>query len=149
VLWRGSRDGFRAKHFHRYCDGHAPTLTLIRDTKENLFGRFTPVEWESGKQWKADPSLKSFLFTLNSPHNLPARKFALKAGKQDKVIYCVTESGPNFQDIHVSDQCSTDLGSGSGLGDAYENDTDMRGDTVLTGVFYFAVRDIEVFEITD
>jgi uncharacterized coiled-coil protein SlyX len=29
LLWRGSRDGFTADEFHRRCDGHANTLTLI------------------------------------------------------------------------------------------------------------------------
>jgi hypothetical protein len=32
LLWRRSRDGFSARDFHGRCDGHAPTLTLIRDT---------------------------------------------------------------------------------------------------------------------
>jgi hypothetical protein len=31
LLWRGSRDGFGARDFHRRCDGHARTLTLIQD----------------------------------------------------------------------------------------------------------------------
>jgi hypothetical protein len=47
LLWRGSRDGFRARNFHSRCDGHANTLTLIKDTEGNIFGGFTPVEWES------------------------------------------------------------------------------------------------------
>jgi hypothetical protein len=46
-LWRGSRDGFGASDFHRRCDGHANTLTVILDTNGNVFGGFTPVEWES------------------------------------------------------------------------------------------------------
>jgi hypothetical protein len=50
LLWRGSRDGFGARDFRRRCDGHAPTLTLIQDTKRNIFGGFTPVEWES-REW--------------------------------------------------------------------------------------------------
>jgi hypothetical protein len=41
-LWRGSRDGFGASAFHRRCDGHANTLTMILDTKGNIFGDFTP-----------------------------------------------------------------------------------------------------------
>jgi hypothetical protein len=94
LLWRGSRDGFKAKQFHRRCDGHPNTLTVISDTKGNIFGGFTPVEWESRK-WngeigknnsclKADPSLKSFIFTLQNPHNVPARRFALRAEKEDR-----------------------------------------------------------------
>jgi hypothetical protein len=38
-----------ARHFHGRCDGHAPTLTLIQDTEGNIFGGFTPVEWEPRK----------------------------------------------------------------------------------------------------
>jgi hypothetical protein len=41
LLWRGSRDGFEAKVFHERCDFHPNTLTLIRDTKGNIFGGFT------------------------------------------------------------------------------------------------------------
>jgi hypothetical protein len=46
ILWRGSRDGFKAREFHGRCDGHANTLTVILDTKGNIFGGFTPVKWE-------------------------------------------------------------------------------------------------------
>jgi hypothetical protein len=38
LLWRGSRDGFGAGDFYGRCDGHAPTLARIRDTKGNSFG---------------------------------------------------------------------------------------------------------------
>jgi hypothetical protein len=44
ILWRGSCDGFGSKEFHRRCDGHANTLTVILDTKGNIFGGFTPVK---------------------------------------------------------------------------------------------------------
>jgi hypothetical protein len=46
VLWRGCRNGFRAYDFHRRCDGHENTPTLVLDTKGNIFGGFTPVEWD-------------------------------------------------------------------------------------------------------
>jgi hypothetical protein len=46
LLWRGSRDGFSAAEFHRRCDGHSNTLTLNLGTDGNVFGGFTPVEWE-------------------------------------------------------------------------------------------------------
>jgi hypothetical protein len=87
MLWRGSRDGFTAKEFHRRCDGRANTLTLILDTDRNVFGGFTPVKWESSAsgKWKGADSLRSFLFTLRNPHGVPPRKFALKADKKDKV----------------------------------------------------------------
>jgi hypothetical protein len=48
-LWRGSRDGFRARNFHSRCDGHANTLTVILDTDGNIFGGFSPLEWGHGR----------------------------------------------------------------------------------------------------
>jgi hypothetical protein len=106
LLWRGGRDGFGARDFHGRCDGHAATLTLIQDTDGKLFGGFTPVEWESrrwnGKHglesncWKADPSLKSFLFTLKNPHNFLSRTFALKPVESDRAILCDSSRGPSL-----------------------------------------------------
>jgi hypothetical protein len=75
ILWRGGRDGFRGSDFHGRCDGHANTLTVILDTDGNIFGGFTPVEWDSSGPFKADDSWKSFLFTLTNPHNVAARRF--------------------------------------------------------------------------
>jgi hypothetical protein len=43
LLWRGSRDGFKAQEFHRRCDWYANTLTVILGTKGNILGGFTPV----------------------------------------------------------------------------------------------------------
>jgi hypothetical protein len=43
LLWRGSSDGFRARHFHCRCDGHALTPTLIQATQGNIFGGFMLV----------------------------------------------------------------------------------------------------------
>jgi hypothetical protein len=100
LLWRGSRDGFGSS------DGHSNTLTLIFDTGGTVFGRFTPVKWES-PQWKAmhksDPSLKSFLFTMPDPNKVPGRKFALKARMWNEALFCDSIYGPNFGDMLVSD----------------------------------------------
>jgi hypothetical protein len=91
LLSRGSRDGFQKEEFHRRCDDHTNTLTVILDTKGNIFGGFTPVEWDSSYDLKADDSQKSFVFTLKNPHNIPARRFALKAEKKHHAIMCNSE----------------------------------------------------------
>jgi hypothetical protein len=160
ILWRGSRDGFKAQEFHRRCDGHKNTLTVILDTKGNIFGGFTPVEWESKGYFKSDDSLKSFLFTLKNPHNVMARKFALKAKEKHRAIYCDSKRGPCFCDIGVSDNCNTNFKSFTGInanttsftsrfGDTYINDTGMDRNTFFTGEEYFMVKEVEVFEVTE
>jgi hypothetical protein len=158
LLWRGSCDGFGVDDFHARCDGHANTLTLIEDTKGNIFGGFTPVEWES-RQYdkktsnclKADPSLKSFLFTLKNPHNFPASKFALKAEKKAEAIGCDSQLGPCFcHGICVANNCNANTVSfTSYFGTSYANDTGLPGQTFFTGSWEFTVKEIEVFEITD
>jgi hypothetical protein len=156
LLWRGSRDGFGKGDFRRRCDGHPNTLTVILDTKGNIFGGFTPVVWES-RQWqnrtncsKADPSLKSFLFTLRNPHSLPARRFLLKAKKKDEAIYCDSDWVPCFWDIGVSDECNANSKSFTHrFGEKYTNHTGLDGKTFFTGSGSFQVKEIEVFEITD
>jgi hypothetical protein len=146
LLWRGSRDGFRARDFHSRCDGHANTLTVILDTDGNVFGGFTPVEWDSTSHEKADDSLRSFVFTLKNPHNIPPRRFALKSEPKRPAIYCDFNWGPHFCGIGVSNLrncCWTELGL------AYTNDTGLDGKMVFTGSHRFRVREIEVFEITE
>jgi hypothetical protein len=174
ILWRGGRDGFGAYHFHLRCDHHVNTLTVILDTNGNIFGGFTPVEWESGnwnmremrrrsflfrherdrQRWdcgdKADGNLKSFLFTLKNPYNVPARRFALKAEKKDKAICCFSDWGPCFYDIGVWDNCTVNTDSYTCyFGGSYTHDTGLDGKTFFTGSERFKVKEIEVFEITD
>jgi hypothetical protein len=127
-------------------------------TKGNIFGGFTPVEWASSEnvELKADESQKSFLFTLKNPHNIPARRFTLKADKKHQAIYCNSEWGPRFGslegrgcDIAVSDNCNRNTGSYSVLNGSYTNDTALDGRIIFTGSRNFQVKEIEVFEITD
>jgi hypothetical protein len=153
LLWRGSRDGFGARDFHGRCDGHANTLTLIKDTAGNIFGGFTPVEWESREKYPyntADPSLKSFLFTLKNPHNHEATRLPLNVREKGKAILCVSSSGPHFYDISVSDNCNANTGSLTcPFPDSYLNSTGLPGVTFFTGSDSFTVKEIEVFEITN
>jgi hypothetical protein len=149
LLWRGSRDGFGVRDFHRCCDGHANTLTVILETDGNVFGGFTPMEWDSSGGEKADDSLRSFVFTLKNPHNIPARRFALKAEEKWRAIWCDSEWGPHFVDIFVSDDCNANTDSWTELGTAYPNDTGLDGETVFRGWQWFQEKEIEVMEITE
>jgi uncharacterized coiled-coil protein SlyX len=152
LLWRGSRDGFGASQFHGRCDGHANTLTVVLDAEGNIFGGFTPVEWESPPKpkYKADGSEKSFLFTLKNPHNIAPRRFALKPARKQKAILCDAKWGPYFgHDMRVSDNCHANTSSYTNLGIYYTNSIGLNGMTVFTGSCFFQVKEIEVFEITD
>jgi hypothetical protein len=125
---------------------------VILDTKGNIFGGFTPLEWESSGGWAGDHNLKSFLFTLKNPHNIPARRFALKVEMKSQAIYCSSGLGPCFgNDIGVSNDCNINTSSnnsGTVLGSSYTNDTGLGDRIVFAGSKNFQVKEIEVFEIT-
>jgi hypothetical protein len=136
---------------------------VILDTKGNIFGGFTPVKWESrvhnkeymekDNRYKADHSQKSFLFTLKNPHNIPARRFALKAERWQYAIVCDSKLCACFgcgHDIAIVDNSNAITRSyTSYFGTAYINDSGLDGKTFFTGSGHFQVEEIEVFEITD
>jgi hypothetical protein len=63
LLWRGTRDGFRAARFHEKCDNHRDTLTVILDTDGNVFGGFTrcPGNRRPSAQEREDPRVSGRL----------------------------------------------------------------------------------------
>ena len=68
LLYKGSRDGDRAKTFHEKCDYKGPTLTLVKTTTNFFFGGFTQEDWESIGKSKSSPC--SFLFSLEKRINI-------------------------------------------------------------------------------
>jgi hypothetical protein len=157
LLYRGSRDGFKAVNFHQKCDGHANTLIVILDRNRYVFGGYTPVIWESRDRtvqdiYKSDESLKGFVFTLKNPHNTTAKKFSLKSDKKNMAICCDRTFGPTFgaSDLLVADNCNANSNSHtSNLGLTYNNYTGLEGKLFFTGATNFRVKEIEVFEITE
>jgi hypothetical protein len=125
---------------------------VILDTDGNIFGGFTPViwaslKWSSGNSIKADQSMKSFLFTLKNPHQLPPRIFRLR--KKDEAIDCDEQYGPCFgQDVWVCNNCNARPNTRTEkFGTVYTNDTRMSGSTFFTGSAHCQVKEIEVFAI--
>jgi hypothetical protein len=90
--------------------------------------------------------LKSFLFTLKNPHNIPARRFALKAEEKHHAVLSALGSGPSFGLFHLWDDCN---GTYLGIGTAYTNDTGVDGKEVFTGSQSCQIKEIEVFEFTN
>ena len=47
LIYRGSESGFRAQNFHEQCDNKGPTITLIKDENNFIFGGYTSQNWKS------------------------------------------------------------------------------------------------------
>jgi hypothetical protein len=45
-LYRGSRDGFKAKTVHKLCGNQGPTLSIIQSKDYmKIFGGYTDISW--------------------------------------------------------------------------------------------------------
>jgi hypothetical protein len=152
LLYRGSRDGFRASDFHSRCDGHSPTVTVILSENGSIFGGYTPQAWHALDKFIADLSRKSFIFTLKNPHNLEPRIFPLLKEHLDHALYGKADRGPCFgygHNIGVVNNCNASPSNYTGyFGTTYSNDTELDRETLLTGGEWFQVQEIEVFELS-
>jgi hypothetical protein len=69
LLYRGSREGLQSTAFHAKCDGRAPTLSVVRSKKGNIFGGYASVPWKSAGD--KSPDAAAFIFSLKGPHAKP------------------------------------------------------------------------------
>ena len=95
-IFKMKEKGYNSEDFHKYCDDKEPTLTLVKTTKNKIFGGFTPLNWKNTKSSKIDDSNQTFIFSLNK-----IKKFDL-INKKDPAIR--TDEGPCFgnSDLHLS-----------------------------------------------
>jgi hypothetical protein len=50
LLYKGTRDGFKAKNFHDLCDGKPNTLCIIKSESGYVFGGCTKSQWLSPQE---------------------------------------------------------------------------------------------------
>ena len=90
LLFRASENRFDIKEFHKICDGHNNTLTVLETEFGKVIGGFTPIAWSSTKKhWAADKQLKSFVFSLSMKEkfNLNLFQFAIANNPEKGPIF--------------------------------------------------------------
>ncbi|CAF1486522.1 unnamed protein product, partial [Didymodactylos carnosus] len=99
LIYKGTRDGFAAKDFHRHCDGKGPTMTVIQSHGSGyLFGAHTIIPWSSQNGPKNDS--EAFLFTLTNPHRHPITKFTIDDKWKQYAVLHVKTRGPILGSVH-------------------------------------------------
>ena len=162
LLYRGSRDGFRAKNFHDKCDKKGETLTIILSTDNFIFGGYTEINWEStswnGKIGEENCSRRDgigneFVYTLKNPHNIQPSKYNMKKYWYNHSICCDINLGPIFgcNDIRIEDKCNEKKNRFTfhdfKPGEFCFDDTTGKKRLLFTGNDYFIVKEIEVFHV--
>lgn len=147
LMYRASRDGFHAKHFHAKCDGVKNTLTVIK-SPNCIFGGFTEKAWSSSIAYVADP--KAFVFSLVNKENRPFKVPCANSGQ--KAIFTRATYGPTFGggfDIKIMSNSNVNQDSYCNFGSSYKHpdylfDTD-KAKNILAGSHNFQPVEIEVF----
>ena len=83
-------NGSSSKDFHNYCDNKGPTLILVKTTQNNIFGGFTPLDWDNESQDKYDIDNQTFIFSLNL-----MKKYDM-INRKEVAISCHYSYGPIF-----------------------------------------------------
>lgn len=152
LIYRASRDGWKAQDFHKKCDYKANTMTVIRSTNHCIFGGFTPIRWNSNETLAGDG--RTFIFSLVNAHGDEPVKMENNGPfcNNNNSIWCSEDYGPCFGEMdivlydqpHLRDDNFTHLGyafklKGYKLGEE-------RTKKYLTGDYTFTPKEIEVFQ---
>ena len=89
LLYRGTRDGDRAKDFHDKINGISKTLCVIR-TPKGLFGGYTEATWDGDNCDKFDENAFCFSLTLRKIYELIEGKDAIGCNKDYGPIFRFT-----------------------------------------------------------
>ena len=135
LIFRASRDGFKADDFHKKCDWKSNTVTFILTKTGNIFGGFTDVSWDSESDAKEGSN--GFIFSLNNReiyYNINV-KFNIR---------CLKEYGPIFGnfDLSISNNCNKNKSYIS----SYAYDTQGK-EYFLEENKYFYVEDYETYQL--
>ena len=137
LLFKASRDGYRASNFHSKCDGYNNTLTLVETQFGRRFGGFTDAQWDQSSNYKTGSN--GFIFSFNE-------KEIYYNKDSNYNIYGNSGYGPCFgggHDFYINDNCNTSK-SGENSGHSYETNGKKYA---LSGSSNFIVKDYEVYQL--
>jgi len=141
LLYRGSRDGYTSTAFHKKCDKAKPTITLVHNDQNKIFGGFTDQDWTITSNYKQTDN--AFLFSISE-----REKYPLKAGGNVYGSYAYSNYLPTFgggHDLHLCENCNTSNASYANFNYSYDSHGKSREQ--LTGAYNFLVKELEVFQV--
>jgi len=134
-LYQATIDGGDPINFHSKCDNIENTLIIIKSEGLRRFGGFTPIPWKSEGKYKEDPSLRTFVFSLDNK-----KIYYLQNGGYNSV-YHFKNNGPCFGQGH-------DIGiEGNPIKDntlyTYQESYDYKGDKYSLSEYEYDKSDIK------
>ncbi|CAC5374796.1 unnamed protein product [Mytilus coruscus] len=95
-LFKATRDGCDATIFHNLCNNKGPTVTIMYNTNNSVYGGYTSLSWASIGDFRGDGN--AFLFRLHQ--NGKFKPVKLSASNTTYSIYDEASYGPTFGGGH-------------------------------------------------
>ena len=109
LLYSITRDGCNATTFHQKCDGQGPTVTVLYNQQDTIYGGYTAISWDQTGSYKSDST--AFMFRLQFNGIAAANKFATQSASSTS--YGDSSYGPTFgggHDLHTFSSSVTNSG---------------------------------------
>ena len=138
LIFRASRNGYRAEDFHQKCDGKKNTIVVVQARNGKRFGGFTEAKWDKSNGYKTGNH--GFLFSLDK-----REIYCNKNNNYD--IYCYSDKGPTFgggHDLFIDDNCNKNNENYDNSSHSYDTEGQKNA---LAGTKYFYVEDYEVYQL--
>lgn len=137
LLFRASRDGFRAIDFHMKCDGKDFTIVFVKTVAGRRFGGFTDLKWNKNGGYIRGGNSFTFSLTHKEIYFLKNKKFS---------IYSDIHYGPVFgdKDFFISDNCNQNNKNYDYSNNSYETNGRLYA---FANASTFSVEDYEVYQI--
>jgi len=144
LLFRASKDGFRAIDFHNKCDGINNTITLVKTTNGKRFGGFNDLSWNSNNNIKAinfifDLKEKEVFYNDNNNNN------------NNNKIDSYSNYGPIFEGnngFKISDNCNENKNYFNSIQskNSYPNNRRHKKNNNNINNFFY-IKDYEVYKL--
>ena len=154
LLFRASRDGMTYNNFYNKCNEQGPTIVLIKNKKDNIFGGYASVSWNNkNKQIDHFRAPNTFLFSLTNIYNSNPTKFPCP--DPNYAVRNYIGCGPAFgsgTDLGIQEDINKRCGKGWSWFPHTFKDTLGKGKSIFTGDLdnnncIFEVKEVEIFRI--
>ena len=148
LLYKATRDGFKAKKFHLLCDKKGPTFSIIKSEKNKIFGGYISKSWHS-KNIGNEFSENAFLFSLNEKKKFFNKERDKNSFNGNSDYLCIFGKG---KDIIIYNDADINKTSYSNFGSSFEIPKDIVYESddarnYLAGEIKFKVKEIEVYSV--
>ncbi|XP_048743912.2 interferon-induced protein 44-like [Ostrea edulis] len=127
LLYKISRHKCSAETFHKKCDGQGPTVTVLYNTNNTIYGGYLSKSWNSNGSYISDSN--AFLFRLQYNGSFNPVKADVNDSKYANAAYGQRNYGPTFGGNY-------DLHSFSGTISKTRHEFALNGSLNMSGGYY-------------